>query len=269
MESNWAGPAETRLTAYIEHNEGVPVLAIQDTLNVDQSQIGVDLTNITENRGVAGCNGNTDGYSDTCYSFGGTNRNGKIWRAEQIYFSDDPGPTYKNDWHFIEAQFALNSIAQGKGVPDGVLRMWYDGDLIIDYQDVLFRTGENPNMKFNQLLIAPYIGGSGSPIDQTFWVDELTISTTKSAIGGAAEADFDGDGNVDGADLTIWEGAYGLSNAADADDDGDSDGADFLMWQRQFDGNPGAASSIPEPASGAFFVLAAISLLAGRRRSHR
>ncbi|NOX99423.1 MAG: hypothetical protein GXP30_06795 [Verrucomicrobia bacterium] len=82
-----------------------------------------------------------------------------------------------------------------------------------------------------------------------------------------AEADFNGDGNVDWMDLTIWEGAYGLSNAADADGDGDSDGADFLMWQRQLDGNSVTASSVPEPASGVFMAMALLSLtlLRGRR----
>jgi hypothetical protein len=32
-------------------------------------------------------------------------------------------------------------------------------------------------MKFNQFLIGPYIG-VGSPVDQTFWVDNLIIATS-------------------------------------------------------------------------------------------
>ena len=31
-------------------------------------------------------------------------------------------------------------------------------------------------MKFNQFVIAPFIG-DGSPIDQTFWIDNLTVAT--------------------------------------------------------------------------------------------
>lgn len=179
LESDWAAPATTHLTAYIEQNEGVPMLLIQDTLNVDQAEVGRDLSNITESRGVAGCNGNTDGYIGDCYQWDGIYRNGKSWRAGQIYFTDNTGPKYKNDWHLIEAQFTLNSIENGKGINDGVMRYWYDGELVIDHENVLFRTAEHPNMKFNQLLIAPYIGGSGSPVDQKFWIDELSISTTK------------------------------------------------------------------------------------------
>lgn len=62
--------------------------------------------------------------------------------------------------------------------------------------------------------------------------------------------DFDGDGNVDGADLAQWQGDYGLNNMSDADGDGDSDGTDFLAWQRNFTG-PGALGNtvnVPEPS---------------------
>jgi hypothetical protein len=44
--------------------------------------------------------------------------------------------------------------------------------------------------------------------------------------------DFDGNGSVNSADLSVWQGAYGVNAAADADGDGDSDGRDFLAWQR-------------------------------------
>jgi len=44
---------------------------------------------------------------------------------------------------------------------------------------VLLRTGAHPTMKFNQLLIGPYIG-DGSPVDQSLWVDNLTVATSKA-----------------------------------------------------------------------------------------
>lgn len=52
--------------------------------------------------------------------------------------------------------------------------------------------------------------------------------------------DLDGDGNVNGDDLAIWQEAYGTSVAGDADGDGDTDGRDFLIIQRNFDGNNNA-----------------------------
>jgi hypothetical protein len=82
--------------------------------------------------------------------------------------------------------------------------------------------------------------------------------------------DFDGDHDVDAADLAQWEGDVGLNALSDADMDGDSDGADFLAWQRQ-NGN-GVASAVPantpvpEPAA---FLLAALAVTpALRRRPH-
>lgn len=181
LEGDYAGPAYTHLTAYIEHNEGIPLLAIQDGQNIDLTRINQDLTNITENRAVAGCNGTlNDGYSTlSCYPVGGgVYWNGKQWRAGQVYFGDTPGPYYKNNWHRIEAYFKLNSIANGKGVADGIIRYWYDGSLIIERTNIIMRTGQYPNMKFNQFMIAPWIG-DGSPIDQTMWVDDLTVGTSK------------------------------------------------------------------------------------------
>ena len=177
LEGDWAGPAYTHLTAYVEQNEGTPLISIQDGMNIDTNNLGVNLTNTTENRAVAGCNGDSDGYGNgDCYVLGSSYVNGKSWRAGKIYFSDSPGTYYKNDWHQVEAYIKLNSIANGVGVADGIIKYWYDGSLIIDHQDVMMRTAKNPNMMFNQLLIGPYIG-DGSPVDQTFWMDQLTVAT--------------------------------------------------------------------------------------------
>ena len=177
-DSMWVGPAFTHLTTYIEDNEGVPLLAIQDGENIDQTQIGVDLSEVTELRGIAGCNGSTDGYPDDCYVNGPVHVNGKQWKADGVYFSDKAGPHYKSDWHFIEAYFQLNSIAGAKGLPDGIVRYWYDGQVLIDHSDVLLRTAAQPDMKFNQFLVLPYIG-DGSPVAQTMWIDDLTVATAR------------------------------------------------------------------------------------------
>lgn len=185
LEDDYAGPAYTHLTAYVEQNEGRPLLSIQDGKNIDESKIGVDLTNVTEARAVAGCNGDSDGYgAQECYPSidvpnGSVHWNAKEWRADQIYFKDTSGAYYKSDWHFIEAYFKLNSIQNGKGISDGQIKYWYDGTLIINHENVLLRTGQYPNIKFNQLIIGPYIG-DGSPVTQTFWVDNLTLSTARS-----------------------------------------------------------------------------------------
>ena len=115
-------------------------------------------------------------YPCTCYNDGSKWRNGKEFRAAQLFFEESPGAGYKNDWHFIEVNLALNSIVGGIGQTDGVLQYWFDGTAVHDFTDVVFRTGQHPNMMFNQFVIAPFIG-SGSPVDQTVWFDDLIIAT--------------------------------------------------------------------------------------------
>jgi len=81
--------------------------------------------------------------------------------------------------------------------------------------------------------------------------------------------DFDGNGVVDDADLTQWEGDFGVNADSDANDDGNSDGADLLIWQKNLGstGSLGAASAaVPEPSS-ALLLCCGVFLLS--RRSHR
>ncbi len=190
IDGDYIGPAATHLTTYIEQNEGTPMLSIQDALNIDETRIGQNLFGVTENRAVAGCNGSSDRYPmGDCYLSGSTHRNGKSWKANKIFFSDSTGKYYKNDWHFVEAYFKLNSIVVGKGVADGIIRYWFDGDLIIDAPEVMMHTGQHPNMKFNQFMIAPYIG-DGSPVEQMMWIDNLTVATGRPPQTNVGEQDI-------------------------------------------------------------------------------
>jgi hypothetical protein len=69
------------------------------------------------------------------------------------------------------------------------------------------------------------------------------------------EADFEEDGDVDGADLDNWTAGYGpaaIHTTGDADGDGDADGGDFLIWQQQL--NAPATLAVPEPAALALIV---------------
>jgi hypothetical protein len=211
---DYAGPAYTHLTGYIEQNEGKPMLLIQDGQNIDETRIGQDLSAISENRSVAGCNGNNpDGYTSVdCYQSGAVHWNGKGWKTPQVYFQDAPGPFYKSDWHHVEAYFKLNTISAGKGVPDGQLRYWFDGALLIERTNVLMRTAINADMKWNQFLIAPYIG-DGSPVDQTMWIDDLRITSARLL------ADTDNDKMPDD-----WEMANSLDRFDPADALQDADG---------------------------------------------
>ncbi len=160
---------------------GVLEFEIQDSANINSTDcspgVNCDLVSITETRAVGGCNGDSDGYDHLdCYYTNGHWYNDKIFPSSGIYLRDTAGQYYKNDWHFIETYWKLNTISGGKGQRDGIMKMWYDGVLVFDYDDVVYRTATYPNIKFNQLIFAPYIG-VGSPVNnQGFWIDELTVS---------------------------------------------------------------------------------------------
>ena len=84
-----------------------------------------------------------------------------------------------NTWQHVEVYAQLNSVVGGIGQTNGVLKYWLDGALIIDQSNVIFRTGANPNLAFNQFVIGPWIG-DGSPVDQRFWIDNLTLATSSA-----------------------------------------------------------------------------------------
>ncbi|MEW6755465.1 MAG: hypothetical protein AB1505_31485 [Candidatus Latescibacterota bacterium] len=160
---------------------GVPRLGIQDGRNIDESRVGEDLVGITEERAVAGCNGDSDGHGqESCYRVGDVYTNGKYWEPEQVYFGDEPGAYYKGDWHHVRAHFRLNRVEDGIGLRDGVLQYWFDGERIMDYRDVVFRTGQHPDMKIDQFLMLPYFAPGvpqGVPHEQWIWIDDLRIYT--------------------------------------------------------------------------------------------
>jgi hypothetical protein len=108
-----------------------------------------------------------------------------------------------------------------------------------------------------------HIGGgqSGSrsiTIDEFRYFDEVIPSTSflqKVVAPPPVAGDFDGDGDVDGADFVAWQTNFPKETGAtlamgDADSDGDVDGADFVVWQTNFPFTPGpGVTSVPEPWS--------------------
>lgn len=145
----FAGPAATRLTTYIEPVGGRLRLAAQDIQNKDAPH------------------GLTQGPLRGGY-------NGKFYDSREKLFTDDK-------WHSIEAQFRLNTLDLENDRPnaDGVVRAWFDGELVVESTSEILRTTDFPEMKFNQFFIGPYFGQGLLPHPQKLWIDELVIDTKR------------------------------------------------------------------------------------------
>jgi hypothetical protein len=145
--SEYHGPAVSHLTLYIEPVNGKLRLAATDIQNQDMPH------------------GLTQGPLKGGY-------NGMLYDSEDLLFVDDK-------WHCIEAFFRLNSldIEDDKPNNDGIVRGWFDGDLVIDHTDVILRSTDFPDMKFNQFLIAPYFGPGLLNNPQKLWIDEMVVSS--------------------------------------------------------------------------------------------
>src|SRR5690349_11698179 len=143
------GPAASHLTLYIEPQDGRLRLAAQDIQNRDARH------------------GLTQGPLRGGY-------NGTFYDSKDKLFNDDA-------WHCVEAMFRLNSLDLGRDRPnaDGIVRAWFDGRLVVDRTDVILRSTDFPDMKFNQFLLAPYFGPGLLPHEQTLWIDDLAVGTRR------------------------------------------------------------------------------------------
>jgi len=106
--------------------------------------------------------------------------------------------------------------------------------------------------------------------------DGRVFEGTLDLVGTAADADFDGDGTVDGKDFLTWQRGFGLAGQinnsnGDADGSGTIDDLDLAAWESQF-GNPpplsglAGAAAVPEPTTGCLLALAlATTLLSARK----
>jgi hypothetical protein len=86
------------------------------------------------------------------------------------------------------------------------------------------------------------------------------------------DADFDEDGDVDGADFLAWQRHVEITDGSaqladgDANDDGDVDGLDLVIWKDQFGTATVASAPVPEPASWIMAALCSLAALVFNRR---
>lgn len=77
------------------------------------------------------------------------------------------------------ALFKLNALDVDRDKPnaDGIVRGWFDGQLVVEHTNLILRSTDFPNMKFNQYLLTPYFGPGLLPHTQSLWIDELVVAT--------------------------------------------------------------------------------------------
>jgi hypothetical protein len=147
--SEYHGPASSHLTLYLEPVNGKLRLGATDMQNEHMPH------------------GLTQGPLKGGY-------NGRVYDSKDVLFKDD-------QWHCIEAYYKLNSLDLKNDIPnkDGIVRGWFDGKMVVDLTDVVLRSTDFPNMKFNQFLMAPYFGPGLLDNAQKLWIDELVIANQR------------------------------------------------------------------------------------------
>ena len=127
-----------------------------------------------------------------------------------------------------------------------------------------------------QILSANSVSGTFNTVSlpslPTGLVWDINYQATTVLLSVLFSSDFNGDGIVDGDDLSIWQSGYGSQVAehanGDADGDGDVDGTDFLIWQTQkgLAASISSAAQIPEPSAGFSALFSTLFMLTYSKR---
>jgi hypothetical protein len=177
--ADYSGLAWTSLTFYVEWSLFTPRLAIQDGERINLAQLTSSYPGLLGSNAphaVAGGNGPQNQATPSgvsYYSIGAPNyTNGTNWDAAS-------GALRNDTWHRVEVYVAMNSIPGGVPQANGIIRYWVDGALVVERTNVYLRTAQFASQKFNQFILAPYIG-NGSPVAQDMWIDNLVVADRRS-----------------------------------------------------------------------------------------
>ncbi len=167
----------------------------------------------------------------------------------------------------LEVAFDYAISADIPGIEVTVFDTFGNSEVIATPRDGTFNFGGNIGTEGNVVLVPigslQNIGVMEFAMPVNIFA-QLQVGVDNLTFDSSGDADFTGDGSVDGADLAQWESAFGQTAMGDADGDGDSDGRDFLIWQRTY--NPSSSGSlqgvaVPEPTAALLAAIGFIALL--------
>lgn len=164
-------------------------------------------------------------------------------------------PTNGTGWNSLDDQ-NLNAIGTGVG------ESWDEGGSSSAYRLIeSFLLGSTELAADASVSVGNAYNESVDARDLQFRfnsVDAGPYAGIVEYIGQTAHADFDGDGDVDGADFLVWQRGFGITGTAtlgqgDANNDKNVDSADLAIWRNQFGTGTGVSSlgsiAVPEPAT--------------------
>jgi hypothetical protein len=167
------------------------------------------------------------------------------------------------EWHQMEI---IKEGTNARWLVDGIEIITLDMSMLIDLPggNILFGHSDINNGS------PP---ASSDAFDLLFTlIDNVQVSALTPAVD---DADFDGDGDRDGADFLAWQSGFGINDGSalkadgDANNDGNVTAADLAVWESQFATSNSvlASSAVPEPATWCAALVAMLCLPVRTNRS--
>lgn len=187
-------------------NRTIPEIAVSDSMYVRYYvKFGANIDFIKGGKlpGLIGGDANTGGRKPT--GFDGFSAR-IMWRADgriiqYVYHPDQPGkygdslqwdeggePRFftPGRWHCVETYLQMNTVVDGKGEFNGVVRSWLDGELALNRTDIRFRYTDE--LQIDGLYFSTFFGGgdaSWAPVkDETAMFDDFVINDQRIGCGG-------------------------------------------------------------------------------------
>ena len=127
-----------------------------------------------------------------------------------------------------------------------------------------------PTLLLGQFGTVTFLGGTTAEVNYDLVNGDVFLDNFQAA---AIAADFDQDGDVDGADFLTWQRGLGITGTAtvgqgDANGDMNVNAADLVIWRQNFSGKDSVAAigAVPEPGAWLLALLASAILRAAVRR---